>query len=300
MKQFRNKNLVWNGLLVLAGAGTMATAVNCVFEPMQLVTGGVTGIGIILKEITRNVAYPEGIPLWVTNLVCNIPLFIIAYYLLGKRFLRKGLISAVIFTIYLGVIPIADPPTQDVLLNTVLGGVLMGFGLGMVFAVGSTTGGMDLLAVLLQRRFRHMSEAQILAIVDGMIVIAGAVIFGLEHALYALVAIFIVTRVSDGIMNGLKFSKMGYVISDQAALISQRLMEEIQRGVTGIEITGMHTGRRRNMLMCVVSRKEIVELKEIVFAVDPNAFVIVTNVSETVGEGFLHYRAEYTIKTKKS
>lgn len=299
MKQFKNKNLVWNGLLILAGAGMMAAAVNCVFEPMQLVTGGVTGIGIIVKEITRNIAYPEGIPLWVTNLVCNIPLFIAAYYLLGKRFFQKGLISAVIFTIYLGVIPIADPPTQDVLLNTVLGGVLMGFGLGMVFAAGSTTGGMDLLAVLLQRRFRHMSEAQILAVVDGVIVIAGAVSFGLEHALYALVAIFIVTRVSDGIMNGLKFSKLGYVISDQAALISQHLMEEIQRGVTGIEITGMHTGKRRNMLMCVVSRKEIVELKEIVFTIDPDAFVIVTDVSETMGEGFLRYRADYTIKAKK-
>lgn len=292
MVAFGNKNRIWNGLAILLGTGLMATAVNCVFEPMQLVTGGVTGIGIIVKELTRNIIGEEGIPLWITNLLCNIPLFVFAYYILGKRFVRRGILSAIVFTIYLGVIPITQLPTGDTMLNSVLGAVLMGLGLGLVFAVGSTTGGMDLLAVLLQTRFRYLTEAQILAIVDGAIVIAGGIIFGLENALYALVAIFIVTKVSDSIMNGLKFSKVGYVISDHAEEISQRIMSELQRGITGIDITGMHTGARKSMLMCVVSRKEIVELKEIVFEIDPKAFVIVTDANETVGEGFLNYRAE--------
>lgn len=292
MVAFGNKNRIWNGLMILLGTGLMASAVNCVFEPMQLVTGGVTGIGIIVKELTRNIAGEEGIPLWITNLFCNIPLFVFAYYILGKRFFQRGILSAIVFTVYLGVIPVTQLPTRDMLLNSVLGAVLMGLGLGLVFAVGSTTGGMDLLAVLLQKRFRYLTEAQILAIVDGAIVIAGGIIFGLEHALYALLAIFIVTKVSDGIMNGLKFSKVGYVISDQAEAISQRIMTELQRGITGIDITGMHTGARKNMLMCVVSRKEIVELKEIVFEIDPKAFVIVADANETVGEGFLNYRAE--------
>lgn len=292
MVAFGNKNRIWNGLAILLGTGLMATAVNCVFEPMQLVTGGVTGIGIIIKELTRNIIGEEGVPLWITNLLCNIPLFVFAYYILGKRFLRRGILSAIVFTVYLGVIPITQLPTGDTMLNSVLGAVLMGLGLGLVFAVGSTTGGMDLLAVLLQTRFRYLTEAQILAVVDGAIVIAGGIIFGLENALYALVAIFIVTKVSDSIMNGLKFSKVGYVISDQAEEISQRIMSELQRGITGIDITGMHTGARKNMLMCVVSRKQIVELKEIVFEIDPKAFVIVTDANETVGEGFLNYRAE--------
>lgn len=292
MVAFGNKNRIWNGLAILLGTGLMATAVNCVFEPMQLVTGGVTGIGIIIKELTRNIIGEEGVPLWITNLLCNIPLFVFAYYILGKRFLRRGILSAIVFTVYLGVIPITQLPTGDTMLNSVLGAVLMGLGLGLVFAVGSTTGGMDLLAVLLQTRFRYLTEAQILAVVDGAIVIAGGIIFGLENALYALVAIFIVTKVSDSIMNGLKFSKVGYVISDQAEEISQRIMSELQRGITGIDITGMHTRARKNMLMCVVSRKQIVELKEIVFEIDPKAFVIVTDANETVGEGFLNYRAE--------
>lgn len=292
MGGMKNRNRIRNGGMAVVGAGLMAAAVNCVFEPLQLVTGGVTGIGIIIKELTGNMTGGEGVPLWITNLVCNIPLFIAAYFLQGRRFFWRGLLSAVIFTVFLGVIPVTGLPVQDALLDTILGAALMGLGLGLVFASGSTTGGMDLLAVLLQRRFRQWSEAQILAIVDGAVVVAGALIFGLEHALYALVAIFIVTRVSDGIMNGLKFSKVGYVISDRAEEISRRFMEEVERGVTGIRITGMHTGRQRMMLMCAMSRKEVVELKEIVFEIDPEAFVIVTDAAETVGEGFLKYRAE--------
>lgn len=291
MAGMEKRNRIGKGLVLLLGTGLMAVSVNCVFEPMHLVTGGVTGIGIIVKEITWNIV-TEGIPLWVTNLVCNIPLFIFAYLQKGKHFLYRGLASAVIFTVYLGIVPIRAFPIQNTLLQTLLGAVLMGVGLGLVFRAGSTTGGMDLLAVLLQRRIRHWSEAQILAVVDGVIVVAGAAVFGLEHALYALIAIFIVTKLSDSIMNGWKFAKVGYVISDEAENISRRFMQEAERGVTGIRITGMHTGTRRTMLMCVVSRKEIVKLKEIVFELDPGAFVIVTNANEIVGEGFLQYRAE--------
>lgn len=291
MIEIEKRNQVWRGLVILVGTGLMAVSVNCVFEPMQLVTGGVTGIGIIIKELTGNIV-TGGVPLWLTNLVCNIPLFVVAYLQLGKRFLYRGLLSAIIFTIYLAVVPIRAFPIQNILLQTLFGAVLMGAGLGLVFMVGSTTGGMDLLAVLLQRRMKYWSEAQILSVVDGAIVIAGAAIFGLEHALYALIAIFVVTKLSDGIMNGWKFAKVGYVISNHAEEISRRFMEEAQRGVTGIRVTGMHTGKQRMMLMCVVSRKEIVKLKELVFELDPDAFVIVTNANEIVGEGFLQYRAE--------
>lgn len=282
------KRRIKNELIAFAGAGLMAVAVNCVFEPMGLVTGGVTGIGIIVKELTGNAVGREGIPLWITNLVCNVPLFICAYFLSGKRFVRRGLITAALFTIFLAVIPITMLPTENLLLNSVLGGVIMGGGLGMVFAAGATTGGMDLLALLLHRKIRHWSEAQILAVVDGIIVIAGALIFGLEHALYALISIFIVMRISDGILNGLKFSKMAFIISEKSADITEYLMKEMERGVTGIETIGMHTGKHRNMLLCVVSKKQIVELKEKVMEMDPHAFVIVADASETLGEGFYH------------
>jgi uncharacterized membrane-anchored protein YitT (DUF2179 family) len=275
-----------NELIAYIGAGLMAVSVNCVFEPMELVTGGVTGIGIIIKELTGNIAGGEGIPLWITNLVCNIPLFILAYYLHGKRFVRRGLITAIIFTVFLAVIPVTAPPTQNILLNAILGGCIMGTGVGMIFATGSTTGGMDLLAVLLHKKIKYWSEAQILAAADGVIVAAGALLFGLEHALYALIAIFIVMRISDSILNGLKYSKMAFIISNQAEAITEYLMNEMNRGVTGIETVGMHSGTHRNMLLCVVSKKQISELKEMALTIDPNAFIIVADASEILGEGF--------------
>lgn len=296
MKQGKYGKRIQGSACILIGTGLMAAATNWIFEPMHLVTGGVTGLGIIIKNVTGNIAGNDGIPLWITNIVCNIPLFIFGYYLKGRRFMQKGLISALVFTLWLGILPVVEPLVQDMLLNTILGAVLMGIGLGMVFATGTTTGGMDLLAVLLQRKYAYHSEAQILAVVDGIVVLFGAAVFGLEPALYALVAIFIVTKVSDAITNGIKYTKVAYVISEHSAEISRRLLEELKRGVTGIEAVGMHTGDEKKMLMCVVARKEIVAWKRIVFEVDADAFVIVTDAREAVGEGFGDYRAEYTRK----
>lgn len=280
------KNKIRNELITILGAGLMAVAVNCIFEPMGLVTGGVTGIGIVIKELTGNIIGDEGMPLWITNLACNVPLFICAYYMKGKKFAGHGLIMTFIFTIFLAVIPIDIIPTENLLLSSIFGGVIMGLGLGLVFANGATTGGMDLLAVLIHKKVRYWSEAQILAIIDGVIIVVGAFVFGLEHALYALISVFIVMRVSDGILNGLKFSKMAFIISEKSDEITEYLMNELERGVTGIETIGMHTGKHRNMLLCVVSRKQIVILKEAALSIDPKAFVIVTDASETLGEGF--------------
>ncbi len=290
MRQGKYRELVKEILCIVLGTGLMAAATNWIFEPMHLVAGGVTGLGIVIKDLSGNIAGNRGIPLWVTNAVCNIPLFFAAYRLKGRRFFVKGMISGVIFTLWLGLLPIVEPMVQDVLLNTILGAVCMGGGLGLVFATGTTTGGMDLLAILLQRKYAHRSEAQILAVVDGLVVLLGAAVFGLERAIYALVAIFIVTKTSDTITNGIKYTKVAYVISDHWMDIRDRLMQELERGITGIEAQGMHTGKRKQMLMCVVSRKEIVIWKKIVFEIDPEAFVIVTDAREAVGEGFGDYR----------
>lgn len=274
-----------NRVIAVVGIACMAAAVNLIYEPMKLVTGGVTGIGIIVKELTGNVA-DGGIPLWITNLICNIPLFLAAYRIYGRHFLAKELLDAVLFTIFLAIIPTGIFAIQDILLGVIFGGVIMGLGLGMVFAAGTTTGGMDLLAVLLKSKVKLWSEAQITAGLDGVIILAGAFVFGLDYALYALITIFIVMRVSDGILNGLKFSKMAYIISERSEEIAEYLMKDMKRGVTGIETIGMHTGHRQKTLLCVVSKRQIARLKEKTTALDPNAFLIITDASEILGEGF--------------
>jgi uncharacterized membrane-anchored protein YitT (DUF2179 family) len=159
--------------------------------------------------------------------------------------------------------------------------------MGLVLRANATTGGTDMVAALIRLRIRHYNVAQIMQILDGAIVILGFFVFGLRASLYAIVAIYVTTQVSDAILEGFKFSKAAYIITDHYDEIAEALMTELDRGVTGLKATGMYTGKDRCVLYCVVSKKQIVALKELVVEIDPCAFVIVSDVREVLGEGFL-------------
>ena len=163
----------------------------------------------------------------------------------------------------------------------------MGVGIGLVFLSQATTGGTDLIAAIIQHFWRHYSIADIMQVIDAVIVLAGAYLFGIQMALYAVISIYLVSKVSDGIIEGLKFSKAAFIITRKPDELSRILMDELSRGVTGLSAKGMYSGEEKNMLFCVVSRKEIVRLKELTLALDPDAFVIVTDVREVLGEGFI-------------
>ncbi|MHB8132162.1 MAG: YitT family protein, partial [Mobilitalea sp.] len=178
----------------------------------------------------------------------------------------------------------------DYLLASILGGAIGGVGMGMVFSVQASTGGTDLLATLIHHHNRHISIPQILIFIDGVIILLGAVVFGLGNALYATIAVFITAKISDSILEGLKFAKMAYIISDDYAQIAAAIMHHMDRGVTGVSATGMYSSKDRKMLFCVVSKKEIVRIIEIAQKIDPKSFVIVSDVREVMGEGFIEYR----------
>jgi uncharacterized membrane-anchored protein YitT (DUF2179 family) len=167
------------------------------------------------------------------------------------------------------------------------GGLLQGVGIGLVFLGGGTTGGTDLLAAIIQNFMRHYSIAQIMQFVDGAVVLVGMYVFGVERALYAIIAVYLVTKVSDGIIEGLKFSKSVYIITEKPDEVSRMVMEDLDRGITGISAKGMYSGQDKLMLFCVVGKKELVHLKEMIDEIDPNAFVIVGDAREVHGEGFL-------------
>ena len=175
------------------------------------------------------------------------------------------------------------------MLIAVFGGVISGVGMGFVLLAKATTGGTDLVSVLIQKKLRHYSVVQILQIVDGAVVIAGLYTFGLTIGLYAVIAIFITSKVSDALMEGMKYSKAAFIITERYHQVAQALMGQLNRGVTGLYAKGMYSGGDRCMLYCVVSKKEIVDLKEIVVGIDRDAFVIVSDAREVLGEGFLEY-----------
>ena len=250
-----------------------------------MVTGGFSGIAILVKAGTKSL-YGNGIPLWVTNLVLNIPVFLLAAKIKGVAFVKKALLGDLSLTVWLAVLP-AWKLSGDFLLVALYGGLLQGVGIGLVFLGGGTTGGTDLLAAIIQNFMRHYSIAQIMQFVDGAVVLVGMYVFGVERALYAIIAVYLVTKVSDGIIEGLKFSKSVYIITEKPDEVSRMVMEDLDRGITGISAKGMYSGQDKLMLFCVVGKKELVHLKEMIDEIDPNAFVIVGDAREVHGEGFL-------------
>ena len=275
-------------LLIAAGTGIMAFAIKSTFDPIGLVTGGFTGIGIMLRRLTLDV-WDGGIPIWLTNLVLDVPLFLLAWRLKGKRFIGRTIAASLLLSFWLGVIPDCDLAGGDYLLAAVYGGVLMGAGIGLVLSAQVATGGTDLIATLLHIRLRAYSIAQILQIIDGVIIIAGIYVCGIRASLYAVFAVYITSRVSDLITEGGKFSKAVYIISDQYEQIADAVLHQMNRGTTLLPAVGMYRSEERNMLFCVVSKKEVVVLKEFIKQIDVRAFVIVTDVREVLGEGFLEY-----------
>ncbi len=290
-KTMKNKNILVlrQYLTITIGTFLMGLSVNLIFEPMELVTGGVSGLAIVVKAWTSTLI-DGGVPVWLFTIICNIPLFLYATKIRGIKFLLSSFYGTVVFVLSMMVIPIVDLHLNDYLLAAILGGVIGGAGIGLVFTVNASTGGTDLAAYILQHKKPHMSVPQLMIFVDGIIIIVGALTFGLGNALYALISVFISAKVSDSILEGLKFAKMAYIISDQYDQIADRILKQMDRGVTGISATGMYSNREKKMLFCVVSKKEIVKIMEITKNVDPNSFVIVSDVREVVGEGFIEYK----------
>lgn len=273
-------------LFIFMGTGIMALAIQCIFEPIGLVTGGFSGIAIIIRKMTAGIV-EGGVPLWLTNLALNVPVFIAALIIKGRKFLGRTVIGTVLLSFWLYVIPQVDLTQGDYMLSAVFGGVITGIGIGFVLLAKATTGGTDMVSALIQKYVRHYSVVQILQVIDGMVVLAGLYVFGLKPALYAIVAIFITSKVSDALMEGMKYSKAAFIITDCYKEIADAIMTQLDRGLTGLDATGMYSGDKKTVLYCVVAKKEIVELKDIVAKIDPKAFVIVPDAREVFGEGFL-------------
>ncbi len=276
--------------IIILGTFLMALAINLVFDPIGLDTGGVTGLAIVIKYASGAVI-KGGVPVWLSNLALNIPLFIFAIKNKGFRYMVKTSFSTLMLTFWIYLIPVV-PAIEEKLLAVIFGGTLSGIGMGLVFSTMATTGGSDLLSVLIHDKWRHLSIPRILAVTDGIIVFLGIFIFGIENVVYSIIVVYLVSKISDGILDGLKFAKMVYIISDKAEEIAAEVLVAIDRGVTGIKVKGMYSGDDKKMLLCVVGKKQVVELTDIVSRYDKRAFMVVADAREVMGEGFAEVKSE--------
>ena len=281
----KKRTLFLDYVLLIIGTALVAVSVQCIYDPLNMVTGGFSGLAIVVKDLTKGLMN-GGIPLWFTNLVLNVPIFLAAFKIKGKKFILRTTIATLMLSGWLYILPPVDLSQGDFVLAAIFGGLLGGAGMGLVLLAKATTGGTDMLAALIQHYMRQYSVVQVIQVMDGLIVIIGWYVFGVRTALYAIVAIFITAKVSDALMEGLKFSKVAYIITDEYDFVAKEIFKELERGVTAIKAKGMYSGNDKCMLYCVVARKEIVTLKEIVAEIDPSAFVIVTDAREVLGEGF--------------
>jgi len=283
---------LYDYIMIIIGTGILAFGIACFYDPIGLVTGGFSGLAIVIKHVSE-MFMEGGIPLWFTNLALNVPVFILAYFLKGKKFIGKTLFGTAMLSVWLYILPAIDMAEGDLMIAALFGGVCAGAGIGFVIRVGATTGGTDMVSALVQLKLRHFSIVQILLVIDGIVVLLGLLIFGMRPTLYAIIGIIVQTKVSDLIVEGFNYSKAAYIITNNHEEVAKRIMTELERGVTGLQAKGMYTQENKCVLYCIVTQKEIIGLKDIVNEVDPSAFVIVSDVKEVLGEGFQEYKKEF-------
>lgn len=281
------KKLLTEYLQIALGTSILALAIYLFFMPHNLVVGGASGLGIILLHYSENY-WPFAIPVWFTNLVVNVPLLLIALRAIGFRFITKTIFATACLTFVLFLLEqyATFALETDLFLAAIMGGVTSGIGVGVVYRQLATTGGSVLAATLIQRIIKHLSMSRIMMIIDWTIILMGFFVFGSELTMYAIIAIFVCAKTMEYALEGLHFAKAAFIISQDPDKIAASIIEKLGRGATSLHGRGTYTGHDKSVLLCVVSKREIVRLKEIVAAIDKNAFVIVADVREVLGEGF--------------
>jgi len=273
------KKTIIEYLGITVGSFLIALALTVFLVPNRIAAGGVSGLATVIY-------YISSFPIGITMLIINIPLFLAGVKIMGKSFgIRTiyGIASLSLFTDLLQ--PHMTALTNDLLLASIYGGVIGGMGLGLVFRFRGTTGGTDLIASLINY-YTGISVGEGLLIADGVVVLLAGIFFNLEVALYAAVTIFITSQTIDVVQEGLNFKKGVLIISDRAEEINQMVVDDLNRGITEFEARGGYTGDRKRVLLCIISRSEVSELKTAVSKIDKDAFVIISNVHEVLGEGF--------------
>lgn len=271
-------------LLIIIGTFIFATGVYVFTSPNQIAPGGVSGISTIIYHLT-------GLPLGAVNITLNIPIMVVGLIYLGKRFMVKTIISLVTFTLVTDYV-LANMPTYtgDKLVAAIFGGIMMGVGIGTVFTRVGSTGGMDIINKIINRKLPHIKIGQLTFCSDVVVMAISAIAFkSIEPALYAAIALFISSKAIDTVLYGFNICKLMYVITDHAEEISQDIIKKMHRGATILEGHGAYTNQKRPTIMCAVRQNEYFKVKKIIYAIDPNAFVIIAAANEIVGAGFQPY-----------
>lgn len=267
-------------ILSILGGMLVGIGEAWVLIPLKLTTGGFNGIGMLLY-------YLMGIPVGLVTIALNLPLFFVSLKMLGAKYSFKTLIAMMVTSLMLEVAGNWTPLTSDMLLAAVFGSAIIGLGIGLCLKGGSTTGGTDLLAKLIQSKNKHLQMGNIILVIDALIIAIASFTFdNIEIALYSGIAVFVMTKIIDFIIDGGKYEKAMFIITEKSKEISDYIMHEVNRGVTKINAVGEYSGKGKEVLLCVANKREIPKIKDEIKAIDNKSFTIITTVTEAIGEGF--------------
>lgn len=283
VKNSKMKRLLLDAAAFLAGSLLFAFSVNTFTAPNNIAAGGLTGAATMLNFLFD-------LPIGIITLILNLPLFIWGFYAVGFKFLAKTAVATVLSSLMIDITaPFMPQYTDNIFIVIIVGGLLSGLGLALIFMRGGTTGGTDLAASLVTRHFRHISIGKMLLAIDFIIVLASAFVYkNIESPFYAVVVIFICTKVIDAVLYGTDSGtgKMMFIISEKNEEISKRIIIDLDRGVTALKSRGCFSGRENETLLCGVRRHEVYKIYDIVYSIDESAFVMVGDAGEIRGEGF--------------
>lgn len=268
----------------LFGSAIFALGFSLFLEPNNINSGGISGLAQAIAHVIgiQNVG--------LLSVLLNLPLFLIGGIRVGKRFFAGSLIGMLVSGVLIDLFASISIGFQDALVSGIYGGLLCGLGIGVVFAAGTSTGGSDILVRLLKLHYRNVPIGMISMTFDALVVILTGIVFrDISRALYSGIAVFITGQVMDLVVYRFDYSKVAIIISDQAEAIAKTVAEKLDRGVTFLDGQGYYTRQDKKVVLTVVKKGQLADLKELVMERDEAAFVIVQEAHQVLGDGFSHY-----------
>lgn len=279
MKKFLN--LGYDIAVIILGSLIFSLGIAGFIEPSEISPGGFSGIAIILNHLT-------GLPTGSLLFTLNLPLIILGFVKLGGSMVAKTFLCTLTSSVAIDVIKVYIPAlTEDKILSSLAGGLLIGVGMALVLSRGATSGGTDIAAKLIERKYPYFTLGRLILLMDALIITAAAFVFGsIESSLYSVLAITLQTTVLDKILYGADGGKVAFLITDHPEEVTEAIFRDLGRGVTRVPILGGYSGESKTMLMCALRRQQVGDFRRVVKHTDPQAFLMLTDAGEIVGQGF--------------
>lgn len=265
---------------IIVGSIIMAFGISMFLLPCKLSTGGISGLATISYYLFK-------IPMGITNIVLNIPLFIFSGYKIGKSFFAKSIVGTISLSIFMDIFDKFNTITTDSFLACIYGGIIVGIGTAIILRANGSTGGSELASNIIKEYNSNIRISNVIVIIDVVVVLLNIIFFKeIEIGLYSAIAIYIMGKIIDILFEGIYFTKLIFIVSGKNEEISKKIGEVIKRGTTGLYGKGMYTQSEKLILMCVATRGDVIRVKTIAKKIDPQAFIIISNAREVFGIGF--------------